>query len=137
MAMMHLQKLASLVPPLDQPPENVVDWGMVEQEYGLPFPDDFKKLVTTYGNVMWCDLFRPIVPKTDSLNACRKSKAYVLSLLAAMYATQLWDEHGNEVDIPPYPAREGLLPCVIDTNSDIISWYTLGDPDEWKTVLFQ
>ena len=64
MAASHVEKLKGLVPPLVPPPENAIDWEMAEQEYGLPFPEDFKRFVSVYGNVMWCDVFRPIYPKT-------------------------------------------------------------------------
>jgi hypothetical protein len=137
MSISHVERLKMLVPPLDPPPENVVDWAMAEQEYGLTFPEDFKRFVGIYGNVIWCDLFRPIYPKTQSLETCRKSKEYTLKILAGIYGARLWDENGEAVTIPPYPSLGGLLPCLLDTNSDVVCWHTVGQPENWKVVLFQ
>jgi hypothetical protein len=137
MSILHVEKLRKLAPPLEAAPENVVDWAMAEKVYDLVFPEDFKKFIGVYGNVMWWDLFRPIYPRTESLDACRESKESVVRLLASMYSAKLWNENGEVVDIPPYPKPEGLLPCFLDTNGDIVCWHTVGEPDQWKVVVFQ
>ncbi len=85
MSLSHVQKLTQLVPPLDPPPENVVDWKMAEDVFGISYPNDFRQLIHCYGNVMWCDLFRPVYPKTQTRAGCQESKEYVLELLSAMY----------------------------------------------------
>jgi hypothetical protein len=41
----------------------------------------------------------------------------------------------KEIDIPPYPAGGGLLPCLADTNGGFICWHTTGPPDEWTTAM--
>jgi len=136
MSLRHLDKLKKLMPPLDPPPENSVDWAMAEQVFGLSFPNDFKQFVYTYGNVIWCDLFRTIYPETDTREACLKSREYTLELLSHICSDRLYDADGNVFDIPPYPSPGGLLPCLTDTNSDFICWRTVGHPDEWTTVKY-
>ena len=89
MAHLHVEKLRKLVPPLEPPPENDVDWKIAEQIFGIDFPEDFKHFVKVYGNVMWCDMFRPIYPKTESIESCEQSKQYVLRTLSAMYGGAL------------------------------------------------
>jgi hypothetical protein len=137
MSLRHLDRIKQRLPPLDPPPESHVDWTMAEGVYGLAFPTDFKQFIATYGNVEWCDLFRPVYPRTESRKACEQSRASVLQTLDAMYAARLWDRDGNLVNIPPYPASGGLLPCVIDSNSDVLCWRTDGPPDGWTLAYFQ
>lgn len=137
MTVKHVNRLKQLMPPLEPPPDNQVDWEVAEDVFGRSFPIDFKEFVRAYGNVIWCDLFRAIYPGSETRDACQKSRDYVENLLAAMYGAKLWGSDGKEIHIPPYPASEGLLPCLIDTNSDIVCWYTVGHPDSWTTVLFQ
>ncbi|MCA9046191.1 MAG: hypothetical protein KDA69_17820 [Planctomycetaceae bacterium] len=134
MSLHHLAKLKKLMPPLDPPPENLVDWALAEEVFSLQFPTDFKQLVATYGNVIWCDLFRPIYPETDTLARCEASKNDVLETMSLIFSDELYDTDGNAVQLAPYPQLEGLLPCLTDTNSSFVCWHMKGNPDEWKLV---
>ena len=44
------------------------DWSRPEIRslFELAFPEDYKQFIHTYGNVIWCDLFRPVYPDTSS-----------------------------------------------------------------------
>lgn len=136
MSIDHVKRLKRLVPPIDQP-SHEMDWALAEEIFGQPFPTDFKQMVSLYRDSLWCDLFRAIYPDTETRESCEMSREKVLRILAAIYSANLWDKEGNLVRIPPYPSPEGLLPCLIDTNSDVVCWHTVGEPDSWTTVLYQ
>jgi hypothetical protein len=131
MAMNHLERLKRLMPPIDPPPESDVNWPMAEEIFGTRFPTDFKNLIATYGNVIWCDLFRFIYPETSDEPACRRSREDVIETLSYLCGgeNRLWDESGQEIHIPPYPESGGLLPCLTDTNTGFVCWHMVGNPD--------
>ena len=136
MSLQHLARLKKLMPPLDSPPESVVEWSLAETGFGITFPEDYKEFVRTYGNVIWCDLFRPIYPATSTQQACEESKAYCLKVLSYMYKAKILGGDGKQISIPPYPALGGLLPCLADTNGGYLCWHTSGQPNEWTTALY-
>jgi hypothetical protein len=136
MSSIYIEKLKKAMPPLDPPPDNVVDWAMVRDVYGLDFPNDFKDFITTYGNVIWCDLFRAIYPETGTRQECEASRTDVLETLSLIGGDRLYDVDGNVVEVPCYPTPGGLLPCLTDTNSDFILWRTEGEPDDWTVVKY-
>lgn len=130
-----LEELKTLMPPLEPPPENEVDWTMAEAVFGIRFPTDFKQFVLTYGNVIWCDLFRAIYPETDTREKCEKSRDDVLETLSIIFNDDLCDENGDTIDnLKAYPSPGGLLPCLTDTNSSFVCWLTSGEPEHWTLV---
>jgi len=136
MASQHLERLKTFMPPLNPPPENEVNWKMAEEVFGLSFPLDFKQFVFTYGNVIWCDLFRAIYPETSSREACEKSREDLIETLTHICSDRLYDEAGNIVNIPAYPSPGGLLPCLTDTNTAFMCWRTVGAPHEWTLLKY-
>lgn len=136
MSIVHLERLKELMPPLEPAPDSVVDWNVARDVFGLSFPADFTEFVATYGNVIWCDLFRPIYPITKTLSDCQKSKDHVLEILGRMYKSDLLDEENRIINLPHYPAPGGIFPCLVDTNGCYICWITTGAPDNWITAKF-
>lgn len=135
MSLQHLEELKVLMPPLVPPPENKVDWSVAEEVFGIRFPNDFKQFILTYGNVIWCDLFRAIYPETDSREKCDASRSEVLDTIDTIFNDGFCDENGDAIDgLRPYPNPGGLLPCLTDTNSSFICWLTSGDPENWTLV---
>jgi hypothetical protein len=131
MSSQHLEKLKQLMPPVNPPPENNVDWAMAEDVFGLRYPQDFKDFIHSYGNVIWCDLFRPIYPETSTRKQCEASRGEALETLSIIFNGDMCDPDGRVLSLKPYPAQGGLLPCLTDTNGSFICWLTAGDPDSW------
>jgi len=135
MSQQYLEELKVLMPPLEPPPDNNVDWEMAEQVCRIRFPEDFKQFISIYGNVIWCDLFRAIYPETDTWEKCEKSREEVLETLAIIFNDGFCNEDGTAItNLRPHPNPGGLLPCLTDTNSSFVCWLTSGKPEEWTLI---
>jgi len=132
----QLDRLVKLMPPLSPRPGNVVDWKLAEDVFGVTFPTDYKQFIDLYGNVIWCDAFRPFYPNTSSRAECENSKQHYLDVLSKMYKFDIITGDGVRVDIPPYPTRGGLLPCLADTDGGWVCWHMKGNPEKWTMTLY-
>jgi hypothetical protein len=136
MAITNLDRLVKLMPPLSPRPGGDVDWGLAEDVFNITFPADYKQFINTYGNVIWCDVFRPFFPNTTTRKDCEESRQQYIDVLSNMYKHDILDGNGDKINIPPYPANGGLLPCLADTNGGWVCWHVQGKPDKWTTVLY-
>lgn len=128
--MSSLNELMKLLPPPSSAVESAdaVAWASFEQSFGTALPLDYKQFVTIYGTgaidgFLW--ILNPF-SKTGYLNLVEEGRAKLKSLKALR----------NEiVPYPLYPEPNGLLPCGVSDNGDVIFWRCSGDPSEWNLVL--
>jgi hypothetical protein len=124
----YLNELRKVVHAPAAPTHASGDWHQTEVVLGTSLPSDYKALVTTYGagvfaKALW--LLNPFVPRTTL-------KGSALAVISQ------WQQVSDmcEVEYPFYPEKDGLLPCAVNRNADVISWRTSGDPEQWDLIVW-
>jgi hypothetical protein len=128
--MSSLKYLMCLLPP---PPEaleseDAVAWDRVERSLGTELPLDYKELLATYGSgavdgFLW--ILNPFA-KNHHLNLIHEGRAKLEALAALIHET---------VPYPLYPNPNGLLPCAVTDNGDVMFWICSGHPSEWNLAI--
>lgn len=131
-----MQELLSLVATPQAPKDANADWNKVEGDLGLRLPEDYKHFITHYGrgtlcNVLWfASPFNCLDPPTRRAVSARE---YWTSW-AGIYND--WGRTKREVTRPVYPEIPGLFPFGIYGDTDVLSWYTVGEPQQWEVLYF-
>lgn len=128
--MSSLNDLMKLLPPPSSAVESAdaVAWDRFEQSFGTALPLDYKQFVTIYGTgaidgFLW--ILNPF-SKNRYLNLLEEGRVKLEALEAFIHET---------VPYPLYPKPNGLLPCGVSDNGDVIFWLCSGHPSEWSLVL--
>ena len=135
-----MQELLSLVPPPEEPKDAKGDWNKVEGDLGLGLPEDYKQFITHYGRGTLCNLFwfaspfncvDPTIcvgPKAGRPVSAREYWTF----WAGIYND--WGKTERNIPFPVYPTTPGLFPWGIYGDTDVLSWYTLGEPQQWEIL---
>lgn len=129
---MSLEQLQDLVtPPAQAATDHRGQWAAVEAELGTTLPGDYQGLIETYG-VGHFNNFVSIFSPFTSLEG-----GNLLHQRRAVLDTyhRLQRAHPDQLKLPAFPAKGGLLPCGTTDNGDTIFWHTRGAPDAWSVVV--
>ena len=126
----HLRRIAERVPPPREVVQGGGDWAVAERTLGTALPEDFKRLVGTYGRgdfygaLCLCSPFggadNPVLLTGDVLDD---------------YGP-LRDDSPEDFPHPLYPEPGGLLPWAVTDHSAHLCWLTEGPPASWPVVLW-
>jgi hypothetical protein len=126
-----IEELRRLVPPPAAPNGAAGDWAACEQELQLRLPEDYKEFISTYGSGTLCGLFEISSPFSSPLLWKTNVRDWWMRW-AGIY--DCWGEVPRVLPYPRYPAVPGLLPWATYGDVDVLSWYTLGEPQQWCVV---
>jgi len=126
-----MKEFVGLVPPPAETkdvPRNP-DWADVAKDLGTDLPVDYKSLIETYGTGAFAEFLWVLNPFTPNEN---------LSLISVA-KRRLEGERENRrafpIPYPLFPEKGGLLPWAVTDNGDTLFWLTVGNPEQWHTVL--
>jgi hypothetical protein len=121
-----IAELRRLVPPPDIRNRADGDWAACEKELQLRLPVDYKEFISTYGSGTLCSLFAISSP----FETPRPREWW--TKWAGIY--DCWGDVPRALSYPRYPAVPGLLPWGTYGDVDVLSWFTDGEPHEWRIV---
>lgn len=110
-------------------------WGRVERELGTALPEDYKRLVEKYPELVVGGFIRILQP-----NGRRPS----MDIVQGVENTQAWLEHlaeeaeleGDSFPYVAYPEAGGLLRWGVTINGDYCFWRAESKvPDDWECVI--
>lgn len=107
------------------------DWRAAEDRLGLKMPEDYKRLVETYGDFYFAEFLYVLNPFSENKNLNLFSRGEVI-LDAERTTRSAFPEH-YPIDL--YPEEKGLLPFVITDNGDAAFWITRGAPERWAILV--
>jgi hypothetical protein len=117
---MSLEELTRILPPPSYPvyARGVDDWGRIEEELGMIFPEDYREFVALYGagsidDFLW--VFVPFCPNKYLDLSYNDTK-----LLGALRSLQ--DEFPETSPYPLNPPEDGVFPWAITDNGDELYW---------------
>lgn len=120
--------LARLVTPPAAPVDARGDWDAAETAVGVRLPDDYKRLVATYGWGEFCDLLYLRTPfGTSEYNGIEWQRTYPPGSP---------DPDTERHPYPLHPAPGGLLIWGTTMDADRLCWLTDGEPEEWPVVVW-
>jgi hypothetical protein len=127
---MSIENLMRVLTPPAAPVENRGDWTAVEAALGTPLPSDYKLFIETYGSGRIDDGFLRIFNPFSRVaqHNLMKSAQEELEFLTTLFGS-------GRSAYPPFPKRNGLLPCGDTENADHLNWLTNGPPDDWTIVV--
>lgn len=154
MASGALESLIALAPPPERPPAPGSDagWEEVERHFGLPFPADYKALITLYGTGFWGNFLAVLNPFSRNRYT---NQRLIMATSHLWYEEepeppdtdprflQVWNQFRKDArarraasPYPFFPHRPGLFPWAHDPE-DVVSlyWLTEGDPKAWPVVV--
>lgn len=127
MNMRDIERLKGLAPPPEIPQYNTGDWNVAEEKLGLILPDDYKLLITLYG-------------QGEFRGAQHFSGIFITSLLGRNSTHALAEStlaYLDTLDEPAYelfPKPQGLLGIGTYKDVDTFAWRTVGSPNKWPIV---
>ena len=128
-------QLYEAISPPSKPREagNVAAFTAVETSLALLLPEDYKRLIGTYGTGVWKEFLWVLNPFASNvyLNLFEQVKR---QLDAERKIRADWP--GN-VPFALYPEQGGLLPWAMTDNGNRLYWQTVGDPAHWPTVIYE
>jgi hypothetical protein len=121
-----LDRLCDLVPPPTHPHYNKGDWSAIERAFGLTLPDDYKRLIETYG-------------QGEFVGHAHCSGLLITSYLGPRPVEQANGFGEMILSLGPmsysvYPDVPGLLGVGSYGDKDSIAWHTVGDPEDWPII---
>jgi hypothetical protein len=127
----YVNELLELAPPPEVPiaPPAHHDWQEFSHRLGCELPEDFCRIVTTYGigclgGYLW--LYSPVANRPEM---------QLSNLMDAVYNVLLdLREKGDHSEIL-YPEATGLLAWATTQNGDTLLWRTASNIDKWTVVL--
>jgi hypothetical protein len=135
------ERLVQMVPPPVIPfePGVTADFTRVEEELRLKLPDDYKRLILTYGSGQWQQFWFLLNPFTanEYLNLltqsqnCRPKKWSILDA-----ERETCKAEAEAYPHPIYPEAGGILPWAITDNAGRFFWLTSGLPKDWPTIYY-
>lgn len=107
------------------------DWLAVENKLGLILPDDYKKIIETYGDFYWADFIHLLNPFSENryLNLFSRMEM----ILDAERETRENFPHYYPLSL--FPEKGGLLPVFITDNGDTGFWITFSEPEKWSVLI--
>lgn len=131
---MALKDLSELVSPPSTPIEsgNDVSWSEIERSLEVVLPSDYKKYINTFGSGQIGLFLTPFNPfsSNEYLNLLNQANVRLNAL------REIKEKYGeSECPYRLHPEPEGLLPWGCTDNGDVLFWLTVGNPDEWVTVI--
>src|SRR5205814_1895372 len=134
-----LEELIRMVPPPTRPCESGDDaaFNSVEAALGLRLPEDYKRLIRTYGSGQWQEFWFVLNPFTanEHLNLIRQSQVRRPRSWSALDAERAIRESGTYPH-PIYPEPGGILPWALTDNGGRFFWLTADPPEWWPTVYY-
>lgn len=129
---MTIEDLNQIVGPPAEPFEAFAGpWEAVEAELGTALPKDYKDFVRIYGSGYFMEFLGVDVPRSKNANVRLETQARVVGDIFR----KLYDDD-EEAAYWFWPERKGLLPFGGTDNGDYLFWHMLGDPDDWKVVVW-
>jgi len=126
----RIEELVELLPPPSTPRNNQGDWSQLESSLGTRLPTDFKDFTGVYGTVKICNYLMIHTP-------------FPFNQDYTEFLRSLCQEYDNvtggrqNIPFPFFPKAGGLFGIGGTDNSDIISWITEGDPDDWGIFFWE
>src|SRR6185503_3653210 len=128
-----VEDLVRLVAPPAVPVAADGDWLAVARSLGVDLPDDYKDLVRTYG----LGSFEDITLWTPFAEPVRGGSNLVVQALDLVELHRPFREMAPEEFIHPlFPEPGGLLEWASTGDADSLCWLTVGEPNEWPTVVW-
>lgn len=127
MNMKDIDRLKGLAPPPKIPHYNTGDWNVAEEALDLILPDDYKLLITSYGQGEFSGFQQFSGIFITSLLGRKSTHALAESTLA----------YFETIATPTYelfPRPQGLLGIGTYKDVDTFAWRTVGSPNEWPIV---
>ncbi|TNY36689.1 SMI1/KNR4 family protein [Thermomonospora catenispora] len=119
------QLTAVLAPPASGGDQ--IDWGRIEEEYGVAFPVDYRSFVETYGGGVMDDCIGIITPPVEG-------SIYGAILNGAPFGPDLRHPEGY----PYCPDPGGILRWGYSSEGDDAYWRCVSeDPDEWTILIWR
>lgn len=111
----------------------IQEWDKFECELGIILPDDYKKLINTYGtggigNFIW---FLTPFSNDDNVNYNKK----MTSMLEAYRISKEKFPEYYIYDV--YPKQNGILPWGYTDNGDELYWKTGDKTENWEIVIYE
>ena len=129
---MSVGELSVIVVPPPAPVESHGSWPAVEARLGIGLPQDFKDYIEVYGT----GCIDEFVWVLNPFSANRHLSFFDRGTAALDALRELQLAHPDvEVRDPLFPAPGGLLPWGLTDNGDVLSWATIGSPDDWSVVI--
>jgi hypothetical protein len=110
-------------------------WRQLEQEFGIPFPGDFKELVATYGAGRFAGFFGVVNP-FYTLAGDVTFKEFVHLRTRDMAEAKL-SYPKTAVSLPVYPEKGGLFPWGYTDNGETMCWLTEGENNRWSIICLE
>ncbi|MFD9302156.1 SMI1/KNR4 family protein [Streptomyces sp. NPDC060048] len=121
-------RLVQLVAPPAAPVDAHGDWALVETVIGTRLPDDYKRLVETYGWGEFCDFLYLRTPfGTSKHNGIEWQSAH---------STESPEQDRERYPYPLHPAPGALLIWGTTMDADRMCWLTDGAPEKWPVVVW-
>lgn len=132
MGSVDLEALRDVMPP-PKSGGDALDWSVLEGEFGVCFPGDYKLFMEAYGGGT-IDETLSILPLTDGASEWRSE---YLNADGYLFAEDIEAELG--IEIPGEDPPEGLLvPWGVAPSGAVGCWFASGDdPDQWPVVVFR
>ncbi|WP_405600765.1 SMI1/KNR4 family protein [Streptomyces sp. NBC_01410] len=120
--------LARFVAPPARPIDARGDWTVAESTLSVRLPEDYKRLVETYGWGEFCDFLYLRTPfGTNEHNGVEWQSGRLSGAP---------DRDRGRYPYPLHPARGGLLIWGTTMDADRLCWLTAGDPQGWPVVVW-
>lgn len=130
-----MDKLIEILIPPKEPYNigNEAEWQDFFSVLGTKLPTDYIKFIQTYGtggvdNFLW--ILTPFV-KDENVNFMIRKKEISDAYIQSRTSFPQFYQHYV------YPEIGGLLPWGYSDNGDELYWLTVGEPDEWKVVVYE
>jgi hypothetical protein len=129
---MALTELRSLVAAPQHPVEvgDGLQWGLVEDAFGILFPEDYREYAMLYGSGKFRDESIEIVV----FNPCAKAYVERVRSLCA-YLQDIKNSCNDRVPYELFPNLPGLLPWGWDANGNDLFWLANKSASAWPLVV--
>jgi hypothetical protein len=110
---------------------NDVDWAAIEAKLSLRLPNDYKELISHYGEGTFGNYIH-----LSEIGADLKGFLKNISTTFAIVEEGRSKGRAQDwVDFPFYPTDKGFLPWAFDDNAGPLGWLTQGDCESWPIIV--
>lgn len=127
-----LEELTKLMPPPENVPGKVAEWGAIEAAIGVTYPKSFKDFIEIYGALQWFDWLQPLVP-FDEMSAEQFSK-FLATVLEDNFSGDTVDSNGEPLIVSQFGTAGGWLPFMMGSDGDTYAWLTYGPAENWNVI---